>query len=118
MHELSIASAVLGTALKHADDRPVEVVAMRVGRLRQVVPDSLSFYWDIVTRETVCAGSRLEIEEIEARLQCDDCGREWEPTIAGFRCPGCASAQVEVIAGEELEIEYLEIGVPKETVHA
>jgi hydrogenase nickel incorporation protein HypA/HybF len=43
MHELSIASAVLNTALRHAGERPVEVVAMRVGRLRQVVADSLCF---------------------------------------------------------------------------
>jgi hydrogenase nickel incorporation protein HypA/HybF len=115
VHELSIATAVLGTALKHADERPVECVTMRVGKLRQVVPDSLQFYWDIVTRDTVCEGARLEIEEIEARLRCDDCTCEWEPVIASFRCPDCASAHVEVIAGEELEIEYLTL---KEPTHA
>ena len=115
MHELSLATAVLNTALKHAEDRPVEVVAMRVGTLRQVVPDSLRFYWDIVARDTICEDARLEITEIDARLQCDDCGRAWEPLIAAFRCPECASAQVTVTAGEELEIDYLEL---KEPMHA
>ncbi len=115
MHELSIASAVLGTSLKHADGRPVELVAMRVGKLRQVVPRSLQFYWDIVTRETVCDGARLELEEIEARLRCEECACEWEPLIASFRCPDCASAGVRVIAGQELEIEYLTL---KEPTHA
>jgi hydrogenase nickel incorporation protein HypA/HybF len=118
MHELSVATAVLGTALKHADDRPVELVAMRVGRLRQVVPDSLLFYWDIVARDTVCEGSRLELTEIDARLRCDACGREWEPLIPAFRCPDCTSAQVAVVAGEELEIDYLELGTPKEPINA
>ncbi len=112
MHELSIATAVLGTALKHAKDRPVELVAMRAGKLRQVVPDSLRFYWEIVTRETVCDGARLEIDEIEARARCGDCVAEWQPLVAGFRCPGCASARVQIIAGEELEIEYLELKEP------
>jgi hydrogenase nickel incorporation protein HypA/HybF len=115
MHELSIATAVLGTALKHADHRPVAVVAMRVGRLRQVVPDSLSFYWEIVTRDTICEDSRLELELVEARLRCDECGCEWEPLLAEFRCPDCASGAVAVVAGEELEIEYLEL---KEPTHA
>ena len=115
MHELSIATAVLGTALKHADGRPVEVVAMRVGRLRQVVPDSLRFYWEIVTRDTICEDARLELDEIEARLRCGECGSEWEPLIAAFRCPACTSADVTVVAGEELEIEYLEL---KEPMHA
>ena len=115
MHELSIATAVLNTALKHAEDRPVEVVAMRVGALRQVVPDSLLFYWEIVARDTVCEDARLELTEIDARLRCDDCSREWEPMIAAFRCPDCASAHVTVAAGEELEIDYLEL---KEPMHA
>jgi hydrogenase nickel incorporation protein HypA/HybF len=115
MHELSIASAVLGTALKHADGRPVEVVAMRVGTLRQVVPDSLRFYWEIVARDTVCEDAELDVTVIEARLHCQDCGREWEPLIAAFRCPDCASAKVDIIAGQELEIEYLEL---KEPAHA
>ncbi len=115
MHELSIANAVLTTTLKHAEDRPVELVAVRAGKLRQVVPGSLRFYWEVVTRETVCEGARLEIEEIEARARCGDCAAEWQPLVAGFRCPGCASARVEVIAGEELEIEYLEL---KEPTHA
>jgi hydrogenase nickel incorporation protein HypA/HybF len=115
MHELSIANAVLGTALKHADGRPVEVVAMRVGGLRQVVADSLLFYWEIVTRDTICEDARLELDEIESRLRCEECGCEWEPLIAAFRCPECASGEVTVVAGEELEIEYLEL---KEPMHA
>ena len=57
MHELSIASAVLNTALKHADDRKVTVVRLRAGTMRQVVPDSLLFYWDIVARDTACEGA-------------------------------------------------------------
>lgn len=115
MHELSIASAVLATALDHAGERPVEVVAMRVGTLRQVVPDSLRFYWDIVARETVCEHARLEVEEIETTLRCDDCGREWELDMPVFRCPDCESARVTVTAGEELEVDYLEV---REPVHA
>jgi hydrogenase nickel incorporation protein HypA/HybF len=129
MHELSIATAVLNTALKHAEDRPVELVAMRIGALRQVVPDSLQFYWDVVARDSLCENARLEIEEIDALLRCEDCGREWQPLIAAFRCPDCASAQVTVAAGEELEIDYLELasteppnpvppGTAKEPMHA
>jgi hydrogenase nickel incorporation protein HypA/HybF len=120
MHELSIATAVLNTALGHAEDRPVEVVVMRVGSLRQVVPDSLRFYWDIVARDTLCEDARLEIAEIEAGLRCDDCGREWAPQIVAFRCPDCASAHVTVTAGEELEIDYLELAASdaKDPIHA
>jgi hydrogenase nickel incorporation protein HypA/HybF len=109
MHELSVASAVVNTAVKHAADRQVSVVSLRVGRLRQVVPDSLRFYFEIVARDTVCEHARLELTEIEARLQCSICGREWELVLPAFRCPDCAAAEVTVIAGEELEIDYIEV---------
>jgi hydrogenase nickel incorporation protein HypA/HybF len=109
MHELSVASAVLNTAVKHAGTRDVSVVSLRVGKLRQVVPDSLSFYFDIVSRDTVCEGARLELTEIDARLGCSDCAQEWQPDIPAFRCPRCESAAVQILAGEELEVDYIEV---------
>jgi hydrogenase nickel incorporation protein HypA/HybF len=109
MHELSVATAVLNTAVKHAGTRGVSVVSLRVGKLRQVVPDSLSFYFDIVSRDTVCEGARLELTEIDARLVCSDCAQEWQPEIPAFRCPRCESAAVQILAGEELEVDYIEV---------
>ena len=43
------------------------MVNLRVGRMRQVVPDSLSFYFEIVARDTVCEQATLELVEIETR---------------------------------------------------
>lgn len=109
MHELSIATAVLNTALKHADDRHVTTVRLRAGTMRQVVGESLIFYWEIVARDTPCEGSTLELEQIEARLRCRACERHWSPQIPAFRCPDCGSADVEVVAGDELEVDYIEV---------
>ena len=41
------------------------------GSLRQVVPDTLEFYFEFVARGTVCEGARLEQEVVEARLRCE-----------------------------------------------
>ena len=49
MHELSIASAMVNTASRHADGRPVTLVTVHIGALRQVVPESLDFYLEIVS---------------------------------------------------------------------
>lgn len=115
MHELAIATAVLNTAVKHADERTVEVVAVRVGAFRQVVPESLRFYWEIVARDTVCEGAQLELEPVDAGLRCEECGHEWTPPAPIFRCPGCASSDVTVTGGNELEVEYIEL---KESAYA
>lgn len=109
MHELSVAAAILATAEKHADGRPVSVVAMRVGALRQVVVRSLEFYWEIVSRDTVCEGARLAVTELETGLRCESCGEQWSPQVPAFRCPRCAAASVTVISGEQLEVEFIEL---------
>ena len=109
MHEFSIASAVVDTAVKHADGRRVIVVSLRCGRLRQVVPDALEFAFGIVARETVCEGARLDQEVVAARLRCDGCDRAWEIELPAFRCPTCGTADVAVLSGEELEVESIEI---------
>jgi hydrogenase nickel incorporation protein HypA/HybF len=108
MHELSVSSAVLDTVLKHAAGRRVTVVSLRIGHLRQVVPDSLAFYFELVSRETVCEGARLEQEVVPARLRCEGCGSEWDPEDAWFRCTGCGGPG-EVLAGNELEVESIEV---------
>jgi hydrogenase nickel incorporation protein HypA/HybF len=109
MHELSLSGAVLNTVVKHAGERPVSLVSLRVGRLRQVVPDTLEFYFEFVARGTVCAGARLEQEIVEASLRCEQCEREWEIEIPAFRCPTCGGAEVAVASGNEFEVESIEV---------
>jgi hydrogenase nickel incorporation protein HypA/HybF len=91
----------------------VTLVSLRVGGLRQVVPDSLRFYWEIVARDTVCDQARLELAEVDVRLRCSTCSHEWEPLIPAFRCGECGSAEVAVLSGEELEVDYIEVEEPR-----
>ena len=114
MHEFSIASAVVDTAVKHAGGRRVTVVSLRCGRLRQVVPDALEFAFGIVARQTVCEGARLDQEIVPARLRCDGCGEAWEIDVPAFRCPTCGTADVAVLSGEELEVESIEVSETEE----
>ena len=109
MHELSVSSAIVDTALRHAGGRRVLAVQVRVGALRQVVPESLDFYWGIVTRETACEHAALELELVGARLRCEACATEWAADAPAFRCPGCADAHVSVLCGDELEVESIEV---------
>ena len=109
MHELSISSAIVDTAVRHAAGRPVTRVAVRIGRLRQVVPASLSFCFGLVAKDTVCDGAQLDLEIVPARLRCADCDQAWEIEVPAFRCPRCGSANAEVVSGEELEVESIEV---------
>jgi len=109
VHELSVSSAVVDTAVRHAGGRKVSVVHLRVGQLRQVVPDSLTFYFGLVSGGTVCEGARLELELVPAVLRCTPCARRWTIDVPAFRCPTCGGAHVAVLAGNELEVESIEV---------
>jgi hydrogenase nickel incorporation protein HypA/HybF len=109
VHELSLSSAIVNTAAKHAGGRRVTVVSLRVGRLRQVVPDTLEFYFEFVARGSVCEGARLEQEVIPAWLRCNACEHEWAIEIPAFRCPVCEGSDVVVARGDEFEVESIEV---------
>ncbi len=109
MHELSLSSAIVATVVKHAEGRQVTAVDLQVGRLRQVVPDTLQFYFQFVARDTVCEGAELRQELIDARLRCRPCGREWSIEIPAFRCPTCGGSEVEIAAGDEFQVQSIEV---------
>ena len=109
MHELSLSSAIVNTVAKHADGRRVVTVNLRVGRLRQVVPDTLEFYFEFVARGTPCEGAELVQEVIDARLRCRHCEHGWMIEIPAFRCPECGTGDVEIASGDEFEVESIEV---------
>ena len=113
MHELSIADAIVQIALTHAGERKIEAIELKVGHLRQVVPDALAFAFTLVSEGTVAEGAELLLEEVPAAGVCRDCGEESEFEGFPLACEGCGSLDVEVVRGEELLVDALVMeGVP------
>jgi hydrogenase nickel incorporation protein HypA/HybF len=111
VHELSICTSVARIVEAHADGRTVEVVHLDVGQLRQVIPDTLRYSWEIVVIDTPLAGSVLDINHIPAVLQCRDCDARTTIDMPVFRC-GCGSTAVDVVSGEELLVTSLDLAGP------
>jgi hydrogenase nickel incorporation protein HypA/HybF len=122
VHELAVAQAIVAAAERHAEGQPVSVVRVQVGRLRQVVPEYLGFYFEIAAKETLCEGAELEWERVPSLLRCSACGSEWDPApqpareqdrlIVRFRCPECESADHRVLSGDELLVESIDVTEP------
>jgi len=123
LHELAIAQAIVAAAERAAEDRPVTVVRVRIGRLRQVVPESLPFYFDLAAQlSPQCEGAALEWERVDSLLRCGACGEEWDPApppaedeaglIVRFRCPSCESGDHSVVSGDELVVESIDVEEP------
>lgn len=124
MHELSVSSAIVDTAIRHARGRTVSAVHVQIGSLRQVVPSSLQFYFGITSRDTVCEDAELDMELIPALMRCAGCAHEWDPApeplfegdpaalLPQFRCPRCEAAGAEVLAGNELLVDSIDVTDP------
>ena len=109
MHELSLAQAIADTVGKHADGAPAERVTVRIGHFRQVVPDSLTFSWQLLTEGGPLEGCELAIEHVPAVVFCADCGAESKLDWPVFHCPACESTDVTLVSGEEFLVVSIDL---------
>ncbi len=109
MHELSLCQAIVDTVRHHADNRQLRRVNVRIGHLRQVVPESLLFSWEVITDGTDLAACELAIEQVAAVIKCRRCGAVTELDLPLFACPECEGHDVEVMSGEEFQIASLDL---------
>jgi hydrogenase nickel incorporation protein HypA/HybF len=109
MHELSIAESIVTIADRHAAGRPVEAVQVRIGHLRQVVPSALEFAFTLVAQGTALDGARLDVEHVPASGACRDCGAETTVTTFPLCCARCGGLDLEVLAGQELLVDSIEL---------
>jgi hydrogenase nickel incorporation protein HypA/HybF len=108
MHELGIARGIVRICAEHAGGARVARVRLEIGQLAAVLPDAVRFCFDVCARQTVLEGAALDIIETRGWARCLDCGGELAlPRLAG-RC-ACGSANLRVIAGEELRIRDMEL---------
>ena len=112
MHELSLADAIVRVCCEHAADRKVTRVELKVGRLRQVVPNAFAFAFELVAKGTPVEGAELELEEVPARVACSACGATTEVARFPLACGRCGGLAVEVVSGEELHVEEIEVEQP------
>lgn len=110
MHELSLCHAIAGVVTPHATGHHVDVVRVRVGALRQVVPDTLTFCWTIVRDHHGMPDAELELELVAAEVRCNSCGESAEIASRwSVNCPGCSSPDVVVLRGEEFLVTSVDI---------
>jgi hydrogenase nickel incorporation protein HypA/HybF len=112
MHELAITQNVLEIVLRHAraaGGGRVSAIHLVVGELSSIVDESVSFYWDIIARDTPAEGARLHFRRIPARFRCQACGTEFPLRQDSTDCPACGSRSARLTAGDEFSVEAIEV---------
>ena len=67
-------------------------VQVKVGHLRQVVPDALEFAFELCAQGTAAEGATLELEEVPVAVVCRACGAESEPDGFPLACAACGAS--------------------------
>jgi hydrogenase nickel incorporation protein HypA/HybF len=112
MHEMGIASSVLDAVRAESRRFPnghVCKVGLRIGALAGVDPDSVSFCFDALVRDSELEPLLLEIEYRPRRHICSQCGQVFAAQDENTACPSCGSANALFAGGDELEIAFLEV---------
>ena len=113
MHEASIALSVLNTVTEECRQRgftAIESVRLRIGKASGVLPEALTFAFDIAKADSVAQDARLEIDLIPLGGQCHDCGSTFT-TEERFLldCPQCHGNDFTINQGYEMNIVDMEV---------
>ena len=111
MHELSITQSLLEIVnqevAKHAISR-VTAVKLKVGKLRAIQPTSLTFCFELLTKDTPVEGAELLLDIVPVRGKCLECGELFDVDGLLFACPKCSGRNIETISGREFYIEEIQ----------
>jgi hydrogenase nickel incorporation protein HypA/HybF len=112
MHELSVTQGMLEIVLRHAQQAGAERITqihLVIGDLSSIVDDSVQFYFDFISQDTIAEGAQLVFQRTPATFRCWDCGNTFTPNERDFTCPQCGGMRVEVVAGNEFRVESIEV---------
>jgi len=112
MHELAVTQSILEIAERYAQQneaRRVTDLYVVIGALSSIVDDSVQFYWDILSENSLCAGSKLHFQRVPSQLICLDCTNEYTLEAGLEPCPTCGSPKVKVTSGDQFYLDSIEI---------
>ncbi|TWG92777.1 hydrogenase nickel incorporation protein HypA/HybF [Nocardioides sp. J9] len=110
MHELSLCRTIHQVVEKAAGDRKVAAVHLKVGKLRQVIPGTLTYCWGLVSADGPLAGSQLVVESVSVVGNCRSCGRDTEvEQVLVLVCAHCGAAALDIVSGEEFLITTIDL---------
>lgn len=114
MHELGIVQQVVDQAVAQAQAAGAERITglnLVVGALSDISPESVQFYFDLVSEGTPAAGAQLSFRWVQPAMRCRACGAEfsWAPDPPTLTCPHCGSTSFELIRGREFYLESIDV---------
>jgi hydrogenase nickel incorporation protein HypA/HybF len=112
MHELAVTQSILDIAIKHARQAGASQIVkinLVVGRMSGIVDDSVQFYFDMLSKDTMAEGATLVFDRRPAVYRCRQCEKTYQPEGTDWTCPHCRALAFEVLSGREFSIDSIEV---------
>ncbi len=112
MHEMSLAEGVVQLIEDAAREQAFEKVTavwLEIGQLSGVEVEAMKFCFDVVTRDGIADGARLEIIATPGTGWCMPCSKTVPMSEVFGECPECGSHQMQVTGGTEMRVKELEV---------
>jgi len=113
VHELPVTQGILQVAVETARQHNADHITdihLVIGVLAGLVDDSIQFYFDILSQDTLAAGATLHFRREPAIAVCGQCGRQTEVTPPLLTaCPACASPRLTVTGGRAFYVDSIDI---------
>ena len=112
MHEMSIARNmidIIEDEMRRHNAKALRAVHVNIGRFSSIVPEALSFCFEIMIKDTDMDGARLVIDIIPLTGRCVSCDKEFEIEDYSFLCPFCGGLRIDTVSGQELTVMKIEV---------
>ena len=112
MHELPISENILNIALNHANNanaNKITDIYLVIGQLSSFIDESIQFYWNIISKDTIAEGAELHFERIAAKFRCSNCYKSFTFDESEYICPYCDSLKIEIKQGREFYLDSIKI---------
>lgn len=114
MHELSLCQALIGqaedVARQHGAQSVVQI-RIQIGPLSGAEAPLLQQAFPLASAGTLAEGAELVIKTAPIRVRCKTCGAETDASANRLICASCGDYHTQLISGDEMLLESLELGV-------
>lgn len=112
MHEMAITQSMFDLVLEQAEKagaKEVEKINLVIGEMTGVVDECVRFYFDLLSKDTIAEGANLSIKMVPSTAKCQSCEKSFEVKEFDWTCPHCGNQGMDIIAGQELFVESIEV---------
>ena len=112
MHEGSIVQNLLAIAIEKAKEckaNRITLIRIKVGEFSGVNQSALEFAFDNFRQGTIAEKASLKIVSSPLLGKCRKCNEVHKIEKDNFKCSKCHSLEIDIISGEDLYIEDIEI---------